>query len=365
MALVLAVLAANLVGLPAGLRRRRGLLVALGVAALGLLFIPAATRAPLLRLLRGGYALLIDLRALPEQEAWRGTTRSAQGGLYYFGGYKKALLQSMPWLVLGLAVLRRWLRGEGRDGVAPVLLLVPGLLLAAYAYGGWHGGVCLNLRYFLPVLPFAALLVAPVIRSLAGVSRGAGWAAALALAATLGASLPLGPAPSEGLILGLPLVLAGALAAALALSWLPSLASARLPVVAAALLAAVTLGWSAAVSFGYDARLERRWRTLTWSMGAQAAALLPERALLIADWSDPWFGLVADRGVRLAAPVHDDAADLPALVAWHLGQGWPVFAALAPKNWELQRGLPFMAGYRVGALEPVGQVQVGRIEPMP
>jgi hypothetical protein len=83
----------------------RGALAALG---LGILSILGAE--PALRLVRGVYAVLIDLRALELSALEPAMSRGPGGGVIYLGWFKRALVQSCPWLVLLLGPLLALLR---------------------------------------------------------------------------------------------------------------------------------------------------------------------------------------------------------------------------------------------------------------
>jgi 4-amino-4-deoxy-L-arabinose transferase-like glycosyltransferase len=350
--------------------RRRWLPLLGGVVGLGgaLVALPGS-RALLLPWLRGFYLLVVDLR-IPEggMESF-GAALGDGGGLYYVGGFKKALLQSLPWLPLLLVSLRAWLKGEPSGRAFPALILVPLLYSAAFAQQITEGGVCLNLRYFLPMLPFLAVLAAPGLASVAAALRGRG--ALLALVGGLGVLLlflpsfgPMEQPAHERLVLQTPLLLSAALGLALVASWLPSAARTRMLGPLTATLAVACLAWASLMAFGYDARLERAWRQHTLGIARAFEPHLGEPTLLVADFVDPYYGLVASGRVHLASPVHDNGEDLPALVAWHLEQGWAVHGALAEKNWQIQLRQPWMSAYRVVPIAQEWRVRLARFEPV-
>jgi 4-amino-4-deoxy-L-arabinose transferase-like glycosyltransferase len=351
------------------LRRRWPLLLVGAVVGLAALLALPPTRGTVLGGLRGFYLLVVDLK-VPEGGMERfGAALGESGGLFYVGGFKKALVQSLPWLPLLLVSLRAWLRGEPQGRAFPAFILVPLLYLMAFAPRVTEGGVCLNLRYFLPMLPFLAVLAVPGLAALGPVLRGRGAAlAAVSGLATVLMFLPsfgvLEQAAHERLVLQTPLVLAGALAVALLASWLPAAAQVRVLRFLGAGLTVACLCWASLMAFGYDARLERAWRAHTLGIAGAFGPHLQEPTLLVADFVDPYYGLVANGRVRLASPIHDNGQDLPALVAWHLDQGWKVHGAMAEKNWTILEQNPWMSAYRVIPRASSWRVRLAELEPV-
>ncbi len=350
------------------LQRRGWFVTAAILAPLGLLLLPGA-REPLLRWAAAAWALAVDLRVDALGKDRGGILPSPGGGVYYYiGGFKKALVQSLPWFALILVPLRDWLRGRREQRFLPALLLVPLVLVVVYSQKGRHGGLCLNQRYLLPALPLMALAIAPALRDLLTRLRGR-WAW-LALPAVTAASAALVPTLGEielslheRLILDLPLLLAVTLAGSLILGWLPSLSEARWLHRTQALIAVAALAWGGLVCFGYDVPIERRARARTLDIATTTAEALPERSLLLVDWCDPFFGLMAEDRVVLATPGLDGGEDLPRLVEHFRAEGWPVHAAFGKGTWEQLVQLPFMQGYRVEPVTRMDALLLGRLEP--
>ncbi len=355
-------------GLADSLRRRwPTLALGLGIGLAALLALPF-TRAPLWKLGYGVATLSIDLRLLDPHGLLEGfNTRGPTGGIFFMGGLKKALLQSCPWLPLVLLPALGWLRQRPGSSSFPVLITLPALLVVAYSYKSWHGGMCLNQRYLLPALPLLSLLAAQGLRTLPRAQGRWRWAVGLAAALPILLFLPtlggLDPAGEEQLILVLPLGLAASLTAMLLCTRIPAASRHRLPPRLATLCALAALTWSLLVGFGYDLRLERRWRGQLLAVGQAVGEQLPDRALLLVDYHDPYYHLLASGQVRLAAPRFDQGADLPGLLAFHHLNGWPIYGALAEQNWQALDNAGLLQGHRVELVDRLGQVVLGRVEP--
>ncbi len=125
---------------------------ALAIAAIGPL------RDLAWRVLTGLYVLVINLQAhdLYHQE---GVEKNSYGQLLFWGYPKKALIQSIPWLPLALVPCIGLLRGLNARAVS-LCLIAAAAPLGFYALNHWHGGGSYSMRYFLPAIPFLALLAA-------------------------------------------------------------------------------------------------------------------------------------------------------------------------------------------------------------
>lgn len=102
-------------------------------------------------IIEGLWQLLFDMRIRPEI-AESALSRSDNGSVLYFQNVKKALFQSMPFLVLVLLV--PFLQRNGRRDKRLILLILPATYIGIYGAQAWHGSVATNMRYFLPTLPF-------------------------------------------------------------------------------------------------------------------------------------------------------------------------------------------------------------------
>ncbi len=138
--------------------------VALLLVAAALL--PAAQDL-LLRYLRGLYTLGADLTwstdGHPAVIAYDDGTKN------FFGLWKKALGQSLPWIgVLVLLAFQPW--GDRRRGFFLIALTCLFWTLP-FAMRSWHGGLGSNMRYFLPLLPLLSIALASVWSGLIGGRR--------------------------------------------------------------------------------------------------------------------------------------------------------------------------------------------------
>ncbi|MEM9009895.1 MAG: glycosyltransferase family 39 protein [Pseudomonadota bacterium] len=131
--------------------------VALGLGA-ALLFLvpPVATLA--WQIVRGTWVLAIDLQAFSLADRYIGISET-DGFLVFWQIHKKALAQSLPWMALILAALP-FLRGRASAERVLFCLLPMAIWIAPFARTEWHGGLSASMRYFLPLLPFLAVLAA-------------------------------------------------------------------------------------------------------------------------------------------------------------------------------------------------------------
>ncbi|MEY3213935.1 MAG: hypothetical protein RIT28_4416 [Pseudomonadota bacterium] len=323
----------------------RGALAALGLGILGVL-----GAEPALRLVRGVYALLIDLRALELPALEPAMSRGAGGGVIYLACYKRALLQSCPWLVLLLGPLWALVRQGPLALLCSPLWLVIAAWVGLYGALGWHGGLGLNQRYLLPVLPAAAILVSPVVRELAA-GRGLAVAVGFAVAAPgVLAVTRLTPPPSdlaEQLVYGLPLVLAALLGI---LAWARS--------GAAALALGLSLGWSAGQAVVFDLNRHRQHRQVNQTLADAVGRVVPDHALVLAEVPDPIFGLHDRPGVILASRSPDGGASAPGLIRHHLDVGRPCFALFTEVEWAVVGAQLGEAGVSGEAVADVGEIRV-------
>ncbi|GAB5480154.1 MAG: hypothetical protein Marn2KO_36210 [Marinobacter nauticus] len=171
---------------------------------------------------------------------------SPTGQLLYYGQYKKALLQSLPWLPLALPALLPMIGGARRWPYMAALLLMPVAAIAMFGYANWHGGIGPNMRYLSIVAPLAAVPVAVSLRwlfarqegekELWGRIRLAIYAGLMALSlAMIAGTWPV--TRRELAILVLPLVLSAVLLGALVLAWRTGMLT------VARIMVGVTLAW--------------------------------------------------------------------------------------------------------------------------
>lgn len=128
----------------------------------------------------GSYALWVDLRVVGSTGQ---ATLHTDGTFTVFGLYKKAIVQSIPWIgVLALLLVSR----PREDAGIGVLLCILIIFFWTPLFGrtAWHGGFSTNMRYFLPIVPFICILASYALSKLPAVPRQYGlipWFAGLAL----------------------------------------------------------------------------------------------------------------------------------------------------------------------------------------
>jgi hypothetical protein len=248
------------------------------------------------------------------------------GVVIFYGGIKKALLQSSPWLALafvGLALAFR--RSAGGDVKTPQrnelrsLALVIAAVLLFFAYAGFarHDGISFNQRYFIELVPLGAVAAAWTLERRRFAPR------ALLLGAEIGIAIGL-----LVLLLGtettarqrLEMMVPLAIAAALLLAFAPR-ATERFPRALTGAFAA-TVAWAAVIHVGEDLRASRRCRTFKRSMLAAVEPWLPNGSVALIGnkpWSDVLAvtllnrdGVIADTWVDRGASVSRLAGDLVA-----------------------------------------------------
>ncbi len=322
--------------------RRRAKLAWLGLlgVVLVVLVIPRGLAA-----VRGIATITLDLRLLEHANSHSDTS-----AVIYVGGLKRALLQSCPFLVLALLPLASAIRNRTERFAIGWLSALPLILVAFYGSSSWHGGLCLNMRYLLPALPFLCVLSA---RGLLDLASGRWRVRAIVLAATCGAAaytlaLPSSLAGRELFLLTIPLVLTAAtvVLALCAMRW-SSLAA------GAMISAGLCVGWSAAATV-HDATWSRTLRLANYQIAKEVGTRLPDGALLFVDLPDPFFGAIEyAHDLHIAQPFRDRFVDVHRLVAEHLRRGRGIFAALPPLAWD---ALHRQGGLRDTTLRPIGKV---------
>ena len=326
--------------------RRFSAAAAIAVGLLLLLWAPART------FYGGLFDIAVDLSALDPSRVEPAMQRTTSGAVMYFGHYKKALLQSCPYLaLLVVPVLRRRATPAGEPSLWP--LYVPlGVLLTVFATRSWHGGLGLNMRYLLPALPMTSVLTVWAMREIRPVHK-LSWAllvASASLTLLVYLLLPLPPGTALELkLLAMPVLLAGVLfAACLGAEFVARAGTKRLFESCRLLLATSALCWAALTSLAYDYPAQRALR----SYNAESAALVRERieqdSLLFVQFIDPFSKLIDAERVRLANPFQDNLVSLVPLASHHLGFGRAVYGVFSGPGWERVIPLARAAGLRVG-----------------
>jgi hypothetical protein len=307
-------------------------------AGVGLINVPVVYKM-LERLATGGAQLLIDLRFRSLFMGEGGLADTPMSSISYIGGLKKSLLQSCPYLVVLAIPLLQVLR-RGRDAKAIMLLLfLPACYIGVYSYFSWHGGQCLNLRYFVPTLPFMAILAAYAWRRLTyTINRrwlllGLVAIAAAGLVHAIGFDRENAKAEiNEFLILSLPLYMAGILTILLAMVMLEKrwqFATRRISGIrtSATIICLTAMIWAGSMAFFYDYPLQRAEREKNHNVAAKIGGIISDDSIIFGTYPDPLFGLIEYPKIRIAIPMRDQFKDFRQLVAWHLDQGRPVYTA--------------------------------------
>lgn len=130
----------------------------LGLAVLVLvLALSAAARGFAERYLTGAWGLVVDSTTIQDQRP--GVQPMPGGILSFWGMWKKALGQSMPWLgLLLLAVHTR--KDEALRRAQWMVLILAAVWSLPFFMTQWHGGMGSNMRYLLPLAPALCALSA-------------------------------------------------------------------------------------------------------------------------------------------------------------------------------------------------------------
>ncbi len=134
----------------------------------------AAADEPLFDTLAVFWTRVVDYSTRPAQAFWNFAfePHPDSGAYVFLGAVKKAWLQSSPWLAVVLVVvLAAWVGGRRaadprrRELRAIGLVVWPTLALFSVAGFGRTDGLCFNQRYFMELLPLAAVVLAWTVES--------------------------------------------------------------------------------------------------------------------------------------------------------------------------------------------------------
>lgn len=265
---------------------RRDYLIGLVALALVLLF-SAAFRRFAEHYLAGAWALLVDATTINDP---RPGVHPEPGGLLSFWGlWKKALGQSMPWLGLLFLAFHAKKDEQFRRAKWVVLILIAVKSLPFFATS-WHGGMGSNMRYLLGIVPPLCALSARYLidfaQPIAGRSRILlfGIFAGVAAVAVWTVFLPTHDGGAEQILSTWILLTVAALSLLSGLRWTGQ------GVVQAVCLGAIAVGLGASVFYmAADFRQAQVLRRLTERLSASAH--LPDRTLayvpptFIAPWT--------------------------------------------------------------------------------
>ena len=340
---------------PAGrrlLREHRGTaIIGAAVIAAALLAIPQVW-AIVARLADGALQLLVDLRFRDPAIKESGLLRSPHGAVIYLGSIKKSLLQSAPYLAALILPIAAFLRGRDMRALG-TLFLVPAAYMAVYSYFAWHGGQAVNLRYFVPILPFLAILAAYAWRQIA-TDTGRVWIAAAFLGAVavaifhlVSALLELPPLPMQkSIYLPPPLAIAAVTGLlSLALLAMPTMRAAPLRGLAGVALFA-GFAWSGSVAFTYDFQKVHATRQLRAEVTQSLAPLVRPDSIFFMPPFASFYGLIETPKVWFAILQADNFKSFRDLAAFHMEAGRAAYMWVAPFMLPEFQNRPLLEGLR-------------------
>lgn len=349
---------------------RKWIVLTVLVLAVGALFLVPATRALLMKEFTGLYMMLVDLRIKSLSHVEPAQMRSIGGGVVYIGALKKAYFQSLPYAGLLLVPIISLARRDPEWDKLLILFLVPAANAALFGYLHDHGGLCLNMRYFVPALPFTAILCAYAIRDLhrrwdMRFSLTI-WVVIIAITAAVYLLLTEELFPTvNGLeypLLIVPLILMAVLMLLIVVGDFLHGAGLNLVRGAAWILIIVSFAWAGMVTFFYDYPHNHRQRTINHTIGGRVLNVVPPDSIFFtAPVIDPFMRLIEGDRIRIAFPVNDKFKDFPELVEFHLRNGRPVFGAFPRSFWSRLAEGP-LSEYRLRKVLEFPAVTVARIE---
>ncbi len=259
------------------------------------------------------------------------TVDPTSGAYLVEGVVKKAWLQSAPWLALPLVLFAvAWLAGRrmppGRERDLRAFSLVVAVVMIGLAAAGSRrtDGLCYNQRYYLDLMPLAAVAFAwgaePLLRRRRALFAGICGAVLVVLALLF---LPLPPGLVHLAVLDVPLVLALLLSLGWAVSRRPAGSGMGATGALAAVAAGLCLGWSLALHLGDDLHASRGRRAQSAAQVALIEPHLPDGAAVFVWWGnkDSLGPLLLDRDLVVADPWMDGGETAGELTATWLAAG--------------------------------------------
>ncbi len=287
------------------------------------------------------------------------------------GHIRKSLLQSCPYLVILMLPILKMFHRKDRpesilhppgppqggnlwkhrthhsplEGGAFLLLLIPAVFTGFYSFFAWTGGMCLNLRYLLPIFPYTSILAAYAWHDLTSDRK---WQQVLYLAMwcgifVMGYILVIRLAdksidPLDFIDRLLPLIIAALLGCLIVIREIMiATKSRRGPGWVSSLVAAVflvALLWAGWVAFGKDFPLQRRRRQSNARTAMIAAPLIEDNALLLTSEPETFFLMAESVPLYIGNPGNDQFQNFSRLVASALSRGRPVYGAFHPIQWD-------------------------------
>jgi len=266
-------------------RRGYGLALAAGIAVV---IVSATARHIAETYLSGAWVLVGDITAIADRR--QGIEEMPGGLLLFWGHFKKALGQSMPWLGLLLLAVHQPADKHARRSQI-VILIFAAVWSLPFFMVSWHGGLASNMRYLLPLVPFLCAWVAKLMLDLsqtvprARTSLAIGAAIGFWLLITWNAFHPTGIGGVQQVLSTYLLLAITSLAmlSGIRWSWQHQTRLACLVAAGAGLAAAAFFSFTDFMTAQSDRATNRRY--------SEALSTLPDRALVYApprfvtDWS--------------------------------------------------------------------------------
>lgn len=344
-----------LIGVPAILSRpplldfvRRNAKAFLGILAVGLVsaLCVSSIRTFIGHMIRHAYIMVVDITRFYPDMPRPAMLRGDFGEVIYHGGVKKALLQSLPFLGILVLPITRAFRSGPNSSALRLLFLLPVILVGFCSftfipYDTYEGGLCLNLRYFVPILPLLSILCAYSLRQLTErypIAIGS-TTLSLALLCTFlffvtviyltNISLGLLALP----LLLLPLILAGSLAIlALAAEFRENFMTQTRQDILYVVLC-ISFVWAGLVAFLYDYPLHRQLRMDNYLVGEMMRKTVPHDSILFTTAIDQSMQVI-ENDVIVAFPYKDGFKDFVGLLDYNLKSGRRVFALFQDGLWK-------------------------------
>ena len=355
--------------------KRKKVLWLVAAAAVLLAFLIEPARRFVWELCFNSFVSTIDIRSFPLVPR-PGMVRGELGAVLYFGALKKALLQSLPFLVVLVLPLVRAFRDESDSTALRLLWVVPFTFIGFYAYAwqrysSFEGGKCLNLRYYVAILPFLAILCAHAFRDLrrrwslsmdfrVSIVTGAVVLACFVLRRQI-TSTETTDFKYSLLILILPLVMACLLLVFLAaghLRRMPMLLHVRKTFF---MLLAAAFTWAGLVAFLYDYAGHERVRWFNYTIGERARAAFAGKSLVFANKTEQAMRLIEDDTI-IAFPQSDTLEGFPVLLDFEMRKGRRAYAIFPEGLWRIVlEDLLNQSGYDLVILDKAKDCFMGEI----
>ncbi len=369
---------------------RQGIIILLIVFAVLIAMLPTIWHEVGQRL-SGLYQIVVDFRVRSLEIKQPALSRSRGGGMVYIGGLKKSLLQSCPYLVVLLIPLFKIFRRSSIHFWHLYMLFLPPLVYTGfYGYYAWHGGLCLNLRYLFPILPFTSILSAYAWRDLTEslhcrkehrnphIFSNSGYLFfillilnVLMVAVYFSILRPTFTTidQQEFLYLTLPLILVLCLLTLLVLRHISysfyELRSVYTCITYSALcLFFMGMVWAGLTAFFYDYLLVRHARQNMLDAAAKTMQVISEDSIIFTTFVDPFFRLIEHRQqIRIANPERDNFHDFPDLIAFHLKEQHSVYGVFSNSQWQQikTRGLIEPSEFKIIPLKFFSHYTVAKI----